>query len=116
MTGLSLHCPGQAVVRLVQGLGRFWTVPASPRPLAWFRIGLAGVLLVQALGLVGHLNDLCGRDGVVDWSVMWTTPPAAVPEVKWLDGPLRLTGLPLALDVPLAFAVYVGGLGGLLLG
>ena len=54
---------------LVQSLRSAWTAPVSPRPVAWFRIGLAGVLLVQALSLVGHLDDLYGRHGVVAWSV-----------------------------------------------
>src|SRR5262245_27132255 len=54
---------------LVERLRGFCTAPVTPRPLAWFRVGLASVLLVQALSLPGHLHDLFGRHGMVAWSV-----------------------------------------------
>jgi hypothetical protein len=38
----------------------FIRAPASLRPLAWFRIGVAAVLLVQAFALVGGLLELFG--------------------------------------------------------
>lgn len=88
----------------------------SPRPLAWFRIGLAGVLLIQAFGLIGHLEDLYGRHGVVDWAVNGSDQSAWVPIVPWLDRMLALVGVPAAFGVPLTFAAYVGGLFGLLAG
>lgn len=94
----------------------FWAAPLTPRSLAWFRIGLAGVLLTQALSLIGHLNDLYGSHGIVDWSVMWGDPWPGIPDLSWLDRGLALVGLPAAFGVPLAFAVYVVGLLGLLLG
>jgi len=94
---------------------RSWPV-ASPRPLAGFRIGLAGVLLVQAAFLVGHLDDLYGRHGIVDWSVTAADRSAWIPDVSWLDRPLALAGVPVALGVPLTFAAYVVGVVGLLVG
>ena len=45
MRALAMHC-----------LSRFWSFSVTPRPLAWFRIGLASVLLAQALSLIGHLE------------------------------------------------------------
>jgi len=92
------------------------TVSATPRPLGWFRIGLAGALLVQALAMVGHLDDLFGRDGVVDWSVNAADLPPGVPNLAWLDVALRCVGVSPGLTVPLVFAVYMGGLAALLLG
>jgi hypothetical protein len=84
--------------------------------LAWFRIGLASVLLVQALSLMGHLEDLYGQHGVVEWSVTSEDQAPAVPNLAWLEAALGFVGMPQAFAVPLAYAVYVGGLIGLLLG
>lgn len=94
----------------------FWMTPATPRPLAWFRIGLAAVLLVQALSMSGELNDLYGRHGVVDWSVVTEEAAAGMPNLAWLEWALTHAGLPGAFAVPFGFALYVGGLIGLLLG
>jgi len=101
---------------LVQSLRRFWSAPVSPRPLAWFRVGLASVLLVQAFGQVGHLDGLYGCHGIVAWSVMSEQLPSGVPNLAWLETALRPLGLPAGFEVPLAFALYIGALIGLLLG
>lgn len=101
---------------LFEGLHRFWTAPVTPRPLAWFRIGLASVLLTQALSLIGNLEALYGRHGVVDESVRWVSPPPGVPNVQWLDQELSRVGVPAGSAVPLVFATYVVSLLGLLLG
>jgi hypothetical protein len=101
---------------LMEHLRGFWTAPVMPRSLAWFRVGLVSVLLVQALSLLGHLDDLFGRYGVVAWSVQSNSRPQGVPNLAWLDEALSFLGLPAAFAVPLGFSVYVGGLLGLLLG
>ena len=93
-----------------------WNAPVTAWPLAWFRIGLSVVLLAQALSLSGHLDQLYGRHGVVDWAVIWESPPPGVPTLAWLNRALGLIGVPPATGVPLVFALYVGGLLGLLLG
>ena len=93
-----------AFLYMGQLIRSFLTSSAAPRPLAWFRIGLAGVLLVQALGLIGHLDDLHGRHGVVAWSVISDSWPPAVPNLEWLDKALRWVGVPATFVVPLAFA------------
>jgi hypothetical protein len=103
-------CQIQQTPRRQQWLDGLWNARRSPRPLAWFRIGLAGVLLVQAFGLLGHLDDLYGRHGVVDWSVNSNAQSAWIPSVAWLDRLLTLLGAPPTFCVPLAFAAYVGGL------
>ena len=89
---------------------------AVPRPLAWFRIGLSAVLLVQALSLIGNLENLHGRQGIVEWSVMSDDTRPAIPSVAWLDRVFLATGVPISLTVPLVFAVYLTGLTGLVLG
>src|SRR5262249_43102543 len=70
----------------------------------------AGVLLFQAFGLLGHLDDLYGRHGVVDWSVNSNAQSAWIPSVAWLERLLTLLGAPPAFCVPLVFAAYVSGL------
>src|SRR5262245_59269235 len=91
---------------------KVWALPAQPlrRPLTWFGIGLTGVLLMQALSLVGHLHDLYGRHGIVDWSVTWDSPAPGVPNLAWLDRALSIVGMPATAAVPLAFAIYSGSL------
>lgn len=96
-------------------LGSF-VMPMSPWPLAWFRIGLSAVLLVQALSLIGHLDDLYGRHGIVEWNVNSESWPAAVPSVAWLDHALVRVRMSQAYAVPLTFAVYIASLASLLLG
>ena len=89
---------------------------ATPRPLAFFRIGLAFVLLAQAVALIGHLEELHGSHGIVEWSVVAVDQSPAVPSLSWVDKVLQVAGLPTTWAVPLAFAVYFAGLIGLLLG
>ena len=85
-------------------------------PLAWFRIGLSAVLLVQAFSLTGNLENLHGLQGIVEWSVISGDTPPAIPNVAWLDSVFLAAGVPIRRTVPLVFAVYVAGLTGLLLG
>ncbi len=94
----------------------FWEAPVAPRPLALFRIGLSAVLLVKAISIMGHLNDLYGRHGIVEWSVMSENRPPGLPNLSWVDSALNWVGLSPALAVPLSFSVYVAALIGLLLG
>lgn len=98
------------------GIRNAWLAPVTARPLAWFRMGLAAGLLAQALSLLGHLHDLYGRYGLVDWSVMWESQWAGVPNLAWLDGPLEKIDVPTSFAVPLTFALYVVGLLGLVVG
>jgi hypothetical protein len=88
----------------------------ASRSLAWFRIGLAAVLLVQALGLIGALNDLFSRHGPVGWYVTWVSPPVGLPTVEWFERALSIAGMPARLGAPLALAAYVASLIGLLAG
>lgn len=88
----------------------------TARRLACFRVGLAGVLLAQAVSLIGHLDALYGRHGVVAWSVNLEDLPPAVPNLAWFDLALRFVGLPPAYVIPIAFALYVVSLIGLLIG
>lgn len=83
-------------------------------PLAWFRTGLAGVLLLQSLCLIGHLDELFGRHGIVAWSVTEAEVPGVVPSLAWTGALLRFLGMRQGYEVHLTFALYIGGLTGVL--
>ena len=99
----------------------FWLKPASPKPLAAFRIGVAAVLLFQAMSLMGSVSELYGENALISWSALRISGafPMAV------QGPFHLESLssllaPLGIDtfscVHAVFFVYVAALVGLLLG
>src|SRR5262245_8570102 len=109
---------------ILAGLPRLWTGAdwsinrrdASNRSLAWFRIGLAAVLLAQAAGLIGAVNDLFSQHGPVSWFLTWLEPPPELPTVGWFERALSMAGAPTGLGAPLALAIYVASLVGLLVG
>jgi hypothetical protein len=114
---IAARCSSQETVHLspIQ-FGSLSTAAASPQPLAWFRVGLAGVLVAQALSLIGHLEELFGRYGIVAWSVMTDDLPPAMPNLSWVEEAVSVVRLPAGFAIPLAFALYVGALLSLLLG
>jgi hypothetical protein len=95
---------------------KFVNEPASARPLAALRIGVAAVLLWQAFSLSGHLLDLFSDRGVVQWSILPFQPPRELPSihaVAELLAPLKVTP---DSAVRLVFFSYVASLVLLLLG
>ncbi|MBP1650950.1 MAG: hypothetical protein H6Q26_1107, partial [Bacteroidetes bacterium] len=50
-------------------LQRFFLSPASGEPLAFFRIGIAFIGLVQGCWLLGNVVMLYGVDGLIPWSL-----------------------------------------------
>ncbi len=97
-------------------IDHFVNRPASPRPLAVFRIGIAAALLAEAFALAGNLLDLYGRDGLIQWSVGEDLAPGGLPRLSWVAGALAPLGLDPAGRVRLAFLAYVASLAGLLVG
>src|SRR5258707_5930387 len=79
--------------RLAAGFVRFVSAPASPAPLAVFRIGVAAVLLFQALSLTQNLLDLYGARGVVQWQVMDSTVEGFMPRLSWVTDALGRLGI-----------------------
>jgi hypothetical protein len=112
MIPLSLPRPG----RLAR-LAAWRPAPASPRPLAWLRVGLSAVLLLQALALAGSLEDLYGPDGIVPWSVVdaYLARPGE-PSVRWLEAALAPWGASGEACLWAVFVAYLAGLSGLLVG
>jgi hypothetical protein len=102
--------------RMAAGFVRFVSAPASPAPLAVFRIGLASVLLFQALSIAQNLLDLYGSRGIVQWQVMDPTLHEFVPRLGWLADALSPVGISDAACVKGVFLVYVASLAALLLG
>jgi hypothetical protein len=92
------------------------SAPASARPLAVFRIGLAAVLLVQALLFAGNLLELYGSRGIVQWSVLDPGTPDYLPRIGWVADALAPLGVSEARSVQLVFLTYVTSLACLLFG
>lgn len=101
---------------LVQTVFSFVGRPASARPLAFFRVCIAGVLLAQAFALTGSIWELYGQTGVVQWTVIEKMIPAGVPSVGRIAHALAWLGVSESQVVLGVFLVYVGGLVCLLIG
>ena len=99
-----------------QGAIDFVSKPASPRPLAVLRIGLAAVLLYQAFAFAGSLLDLYGSRGIIQWNVMPQGAPSEMPTLGAVRGLLAPFGVDADSSVRLVFYVYVASLVCLLLG
>jgi hypothetical protein len=94
----------------------FISKPASARPLAVFRIGLAAVLLAQAFALAPQVLELYGNDGLVQWRVVDRAIPFGVPRLRWLAALLAPLSVSESGCVRAVFWLYVGGLGFMLVG
>ncbi len=94
----------------------FVSAPASARPLAVLRIGLAAVLLIQALALGEKLLDLYGARGIIPWQVGEALTPPGVPRIAWVVGQLAPLGVSPDDCVRGVFLAYVAGLACLLVG
>jgi len=102
--------------RFVRAASEFLTAPASPRPLACFRIGLSAILLLQALAIAGSLLELYGRHGIIQWPLVADGVPPGVPRLGWLTALAEPLGISDANCVRGLFLVYVASLSFLLLG
>jgi hypothetical protein len=63
----------------------FVAAPASPRPLAAFRIGAAAVLLMQAVLIAPHLLLFFGTRGIVQKELLDVLVGSALPRVSWIS-------------------------------
>jgi hypothetical protein len=101
---------------LRQRAAAFIAAPASPRPLGVLRIGLAAVLLLQAMTLAGSLLELYGSRGMMQWLVSEATVPDGVPRLRWIVDALSPLGVTESACIRGAFLVYLASLVGLLAG
>src|SRR5262245_6879826 len=95
---------------------QFALAPASAKPLAVLRIGLAWVLLVQAMAIAPSVLDLFGPRGVVQPELSETMVVPGVPRLSWVIGALAPLGISEAFTVKAAFVLYVAGLSALMFG
>jgi hypothetical protein len=102
--------------RLVTAFVTFVSAPASAKPLAVLRIGLAGLLLVQALALGGVVTELYGPRGIIPWSIVHDQAVQGMPRLSWVVDALASHGVSADTCVRGVYLVYVGSLAGLLLG
>ncbi|WP_339907506.1 HTTM domain-containing protein [Symmachiella dynata] len=107
--------------RVAAAMTEFFTAPASAKPLAVFRIGLAAVLLAQAFSLAANVTDLFGREGLIQWDVTYdgtdrSAMAWAYPHLSWFDGLFAALGLSESTGVYVMFSLYVTSLVFLLVG
>lgn len=94
----------------------FVSAPAAPRPLGVLRIGLAAILLLQALALAGSLLELFGSRGIMQWLVSEATVEDGVPRLRWFVEALAPLGVSEEACIRGVFVVYLASLLGLLVG
>jgi hypothetical protein len=102
--------------RIERSVTAFLAAPASARPLAAFRIGVAAVVLVMALATAGNLMELYGSDGVVPRSVIDRMNTTGIPKLSWVVDRLIPLGVSESRCVYGLFAVYIASLVGLIVG
>src|ERR1041385_6594954 len=71
--------------RALAALRNFVAAPASPRPLAFFRIGAGAVLLAQAILIAPHLFLFFGTRGIVQKDLMDVLTSPVLPRVSWIS-------------------------------
>lgn len=101
---------------LLAAIRDFALAPASPYPLAYFRIGIALVLLAQANALSAHLLELFGKLGIVQWEIGEVVLRPWMPRLGWLAKYLRPYGILEDGCVYITFLIHLVALSGLLLG
>lgn len=102
--------------RLARATRRFFFAPASARPLEALRIGLAAVLLVQALQLVPVFFDLYHHDGVLRGALMDAFTPIHQPALGEFVAALTGGGTAERLFLTGCGALYLASLLAMLLG
>ena len=88
----------------------------AARPLAVLRIGLAAVLLGQAISLAPSLFLFFGEHGIVQSPIVTALVPAALPRITYLIELLAPFGLGERMTLLACFGIYVAALQLLLVG
>lgn len=102
--------------RLVRAFTAFFFAPATARPLAALRVGLALVLLGQAWLLRAEVLDLLAHDGIVQGELSKYLGGSGTPRAGWLVDTLAPLGVSEAACLHALCALYVVSLAGLGLG
>jgi hypothetical protein len=88
----------------------------SPRPLAWLRIGIAGLELALAVAVAPQVLQLYGQLGFVQWPVGELIVFPWLPTIGRLAALLAPLGVAASACVYGLYAVYLSSLLGLLVG
>jgi hypothetical protein len=112
--GASIDLPWKT--RVYQAISAFFFTPASARPLAALRLGLALVLLGQAWLLRGEVLDLLAHDGIVQGELTRYLVGGGAPRTSWLVDRLAPLGVSETACLHAIAGLYVASLAGLGLG
>jgi hypothetical protein len=102
--------------RLGAAAVQFVSAPASAGPLAVFRIGLAGILLLQTLAVGSALGELYGERGLIQWPIVNAINPPGMPRISWLVDLLAPYGVSADACVRGVYFAQVASLACLLIG
>lgn len=95
---------------------RFFLAPSTGEPLAFFRIAIALLGLVQGGWLVGSISLLYGPEGLIPWSVSSGIVDPFMPQLSWLKPLATATGIGAVNLVYALMGIYLCSLGALLIG
>jgi hypothetical protein len=112
--GYSIDLPWKT--RLSRAASAFFFAPATARPLAALRLGLALVLLAQAWLLRGEVLDLLAHDGIVQGELGRYLIGGGAPQASLLVDKLALLGVSESACLHALAGVYVASLATLGLG
>lgn len=101
---------------MLTNLKRFFLAPSTAAPLAFFRIAIALLGLVQGGWLAGSISLLYGPDGLVPWYLSSGIVDPYMPQLSWLLPVVNATGIPADIWVYVLMGVYLCSLTFLLLG
>lgn len=93
--------------RLARAVEAFFFTPASARPLAALRIGLAAVLLAQAWMIRAEIFDFFARDGIVQGELARYFSVPGAPHLSWLIERLSPLGVSEASCIYAVCGAYV---------
>lgn len=102
--------------RVQTWLRRFWLEPASSDGLAFLRIAVALISLVQLAILWPHLPELYGNFGLVQWVITDVGAGDYAPSLGTLGLQLAPLGINTMTTMYAVFVLYAVGLVGLLVG
>jgi Vitamin K-dependent gamma-carboxylase len=103
-------------VALGESVARFALQPASARPLAVLRIGIATVLIAEAAVIAAHLHEYYGPLGLVQSPLSEALVHSSLPSLRVAARVLSVVGIGEGATIQIAFAFYVIALHLLLIG
>src|SRR3954468_9534049 len=99
-----------------RSLARFAIEPASHRPLAILRLGIAATLIAEAAVVAKHLQEYFGPLGLVQGPLSEALSHPSLPSLSYLSRILSFVGVTPSGTIYIAFVAYVVSLHLLLLG